>query len=142
MEPTDASVSDFIAGVAKPVRRRDAETLVALMERLTGEKPRMWGPSIIGFGQYQYEYPSGLEGIAGAMGFAPRAAATTIYLPEGTGAHTERLARLGPHTNSLVCVYIKDLEAINLDVLEEILVASYKTLTAGVFEYRAKESSN
>lgn len=140
MEPTDASVEDFIAGVARPVRRRDAETLVALMERLTGEKPTMWGPSIIGFGRYHYRYASGREGDAGAMGFSPRAAATTIYLPDGTGAHTERLARLGKHTSSLVCVYIKNLDDIDLGVLEEILLASYKAVTAGVFAHRAAES--
>lgn len=140
MEPTDASVDEFIESVTSPRRRRDARTLVALMRRLTGEEPRMWGPSIIGFGEYRYRYDSGREGRAGAMGFAPRTASTTIYLPDGTGAHEERLARLGPHTASLVCVYIKDLEKVDLDVLEEVLLASYRNVTDGVFTKRARDS--
>lgn len=140
MEPTTASVSDFVATIAKPIRRRDAETMIALMHRLTGEEPVMWGSSIIGFGQYHYRYASGLEGDAGAMGFSPRSASTTIYLPDGTGNHTERLARLGRHTSSLVCVYITNLDNVDLAVLEEILVASYQAVTDGVFAHRARES--
>src|SRR6478735_5189430 len=95
---TDADVAAFLAAVESPVRRRDAGQLAALMTRVTGEQPRMWGPSIVGFGTYHYRYPSGRQGDMAAAGFSPRKAATTIYLPEGVGAHADLLAALGPHT--------------------------------------------
>ena len=89
----------------------------------------LWG-TIIGFGQYHYRYESGREGDAGAAGFAPRKAATVVYLPDGVGAHAEALARLGPHTTGLVCLYLKNLDDVDLGVLEEIVAASYRNVTA------------
>lgn len=140
MIESNADVAEFIAQVTPAVRKRDAETLIELMSRVTGHEARMWGPSIIGFGRYHYKYPSGLEGDAGAAGFSPRKAATTIYLPDGVGAYEAQLAKLGPHTTGLVCVYIKKLDHIDLGVLKRIIEESYRTVTAGTFEYRAKES--
>lgn len=140
MEPSDASVSGFISGVASPRRRRDAETLIDLMTRITGEQPAMWGPSIIGFGSYHYKYASGREGDAGAAGFSPRRAATTVYLPDGVGAYTGQLARLGEHTTGLACLYLKDLDKVDLCVLEEIITESYQRVTAGTFGQRAADS--
>ena len=140
--PHDGDVDAFLATVTPKVRRRDADTLLALMQRVTGEPPVMWGPSIIGFGQYHYEYASGRQGDAGAAGFSPRKAASTVYLPDGTAAHQDLLARLGPHTASLVCVYLKDLSTNDLDVLEEIVRRSYAAVTAGTFTQRARESSS
>lgn len=139
--PHDGDVNAFIAGVTHKVRRRDAETLLELMGRITGEPPVMWGPSIIGFGTYHYEYASGRQGDAGGAGFSPRKAASTVYLPDGVGAHTDLLARLGPHTATVACVYIKDLEKVDLAVLEEIIRRSYTTVTSGTFGQRAHESS-
>ena len=140
--PHDGDVDAFLATVTHKVRRRDADTLLALMQRVTGEPPVMWGPSIIGFGQYHYEYASGRQGDAGAAGFSPRKAASTVYLPDGTGAHEDLLARLGPHTTGLVCVYLKDLSTNDLGVLEEIVRRSYEAVTAGTFTQRARDSSS
>ncbi|MFJ2297753.1 DUF1801 domain-containing protein [Oerskovia paurometabola] len=140
--PHDGDVDAFLATVTHAVRRRDADTLLALMQRVTGEPPVMWGPSIIGFGQYHYEYASGRQGDAGAAGFSPRKAASTVYLPDGTGAHEDLLARLGPRTTGLVCVYLKDLSTNDLGVLEEIVRRSYEAVTAGTFTQRARDSSS
>lgn len=132
-EPTGASVHEFIDKVAHPVRRRDAETLLELFSRVTGEPARMWGPSLIGFGEYHYVYESGREGDAGAAGFSPRKAATTVYLPDGVAAHTDALAKLGPHTTGQVCLYLKNLDDVDLDVLEEIVRDSYRVVSADGF---------
>lgn len=137
---TDASVHEFVDRVAHPVRRRDAETLLELFARVTGEPPRMWGPSIIGYGEYHYRYESGREGSAGAAGFSPRKAATTIYFPEGVGAHAEALANLGTHTTGVGCLYLKNLDDVDLDVLESMVRASYRTVTSGTFGQRARDS--
>jgi len=138
-EYTDAPVREFIDRVAHPVRRRDAETLLELFSRVTGEEPRMWGPSIIGWGEYHYEYESGREGSAGAAGFSPRRAATTIYFPEGVGAHAEALAKLGPHSTGVGCLYLRNLDDIDLDVLESMVRDSYRTVTADTFGQRARD---
>ncbi|KQY24956.1 hypothetical protein ASD16_05665 [Cellulomonas sp. Root485] len=132
-QPTDADVDAFVAAVEQPVRRRDAERLIELMARVTGEQPRLWGPSIVGFGTYHYAYPSGREGDAIAAGFSPRKAATTVYLADGVEAHADLLANLGPHTSSVSCVYIKDLDKVDLGVLEEAVRRSYATVTAESF---------
>ena len=138
--PHDGDVDAFLDAVPHPVRRRDAHTLAELMGTVTGEPAVLWGPTIVGFGTYHYHYASGRQGDAAAAGFSPRKAASTIYLPDGVGAHTERLTRLGPHTASVGCLYIKDLEAVDLAVLEEIIRASYTTVTSGTFGQRARES--
>jgi hypothetical protein len=127
--PTDADVAAFLAAVEHPVRRRDAQRLVELMTRVTGEPARMWGPSIVGFGSYHYRYASGREGDMAAVGFSPRKAATTLYLTDGVDEHAGLLARLGPHTVGKACVYVKDLDGVDLDVLEEMVRRSYATLT-------------
>ena len=132
-QPTDADVDAFLAAVEHPVRRRDALRLVELMTRVTGEQARLWGPSIVGFGSYHYAYASGREGDAIAAGFSPRKAATTVYLADGAEAHADLLADLGPHTSSVSCVYIKDLDTVDLGVLEEAVRRSYAAVTAEGF---------
>lgn len=127
--PTAADVDEFIASIEHPVRREDARTLKALMERVTGEPATMWGPSIVGFGAYHYVYASGREGDAAAAGFSPRKASTTVYLPDGFERRGELLARLGPHTTSVSCLYVKRLADVDLDVLAELVRASYRTVT-------------
>lgn len=129
--PTDADVDAFLAAVEHPVRRRDALRLVELMTRVTGQRPQMWGPSIVGFGSYHYEYASGRKGDTIAAGFSPRKAATTVYLADGTDAHADLLAGLGPHTTGASCLYIKDLDTIDLGVLEEAVRRSYASVTSG-----------
>lgn len=127
--PTAADVDAFIASIEHPVRREDARTLKVLMETVTGERATMWGPSIVGFGAYHYVYASGREGDAAAAGFSPRKASTTVYLPDGFDQRGELLARLGPHTTSVSCLYIKRLADVDLDVLAELVRASYRTVT-------------
>lgn len=136
---TSSEVTAHLATVRSAVRRRDAETMVELMRRVTGEEPRMWA-TVVGFGQYHYRYSSGREGDAAAAGFAARAAATTVYLSDGVAAHAEMLTKLGPHTTGVGCVYLKNLDDIDLEVLEAIVRRSYQTLTAGTFTNRARES--
>ncbi|GAA4372422.1 DUF1801 domain-containing protein [Agromyces bauzanensis] len=136
---TDAAVREFLDRVEHPVRRRDAETMLELMTRVTGQPAKMWGPSIVGFGSYHYRYASGREGDAPAAGFSPRKPATTIYLNDGIAAHAALIERLGPHTTGVGCLYLKSLDAIDLAALEEIVAASYRTLTSGTFGQRARD---
>lgn len=140
MNESNADVEEFVAGVTPEVRRRDAETLIDLMARVTGEQPRMWGPSIIGFGQYHYKYASGREGDAPAAAFSPRKAATTIYFPDGVGAYEKELENLGAFTTGVGCLYLKNLEAVDLGVLEGMIGESYGTVTVGDFGHRASDS--
>lgn len=132
-------IDDFLGTIVSAKRRRDAGTLLTLMSEATGEEPSLHG-SLIGFGMYHYRYASGREGDAAAAAFAPRRAATTIYLLDGVAEHRDELARLGPHTTGVGCIYVKDLEACDLDVLRGIITRSYRTLTSGVFGQRAGET--
>jgi hypothetical protein len=135
------AVRAFIDAVPSPTRQRDAGTLLVLMTRITGEPPRMWFRSIVGFGQYHYKYASGREGDACAAGFSPRKAATTIYLANGVGAYTEQLEHLGAHTTGVGCLYITDLARVDLAVLEVIVADSYRVLTSGTYGHRASETA-
>ena len=134
-----ADATAFIGSIQHPVRRRDAETLMVLMSRATGQKAVMWGTSIVGYGVYHYHYPSGREGDAPAASFSPRKAATTVYLADGVGEHEALLGRLGTHKPGVGCVYLKDLSAIDLEVLQELIRRSYATLTEGTYTKRARE---
>ncbi|KRE23067.1 DUF1801 domain-containing protein [Agromyces sp. Soil535] len=135
----DDDVRAFLDRVQHPVRRRDADTMLELMEQVTGQPARMWGTSIVGFGSYHYHYESGREGDAPAAGFSPRRGATTVYLADGVGPHPDLLERLGPHTTGVGCLYLKDLEQVDLGVLEALVRASYETLSAGTYGRRARE---
>jgi hypothetical protein len=134
------SVRNHLDGVTPEKRRRDAEKLLELMARVTGESPQLWG-SVIGFGQYHYKYKSGREGDAPAAGFSPRKAATSIYLPDGLGRYGDQLRQLGPHTTGVGCLYIKDLDKIDISVLEGIVTESYRTLTVDTYGLRAREGA-
>ena len=140
MEKTGQPVEEYLAGVTPKRRREDAERLVPWFARITGQPAEMWG-TIVGFGQYHYQYASGHEGDAPAAGFAARKAATTIYVYDGVDAHQENLARLGPHTTGVGCIYIKDLDAVDLTVLEEIVAASYAKLGDGPWTVRARDGA-
>lgn len=138
MTEIEAEVRAFLEGVSPERRKRDGQVLLELMQRATGEEPKLHG-TIVGFGRYHYKYASGREGDAAAAAFSPRKAATTIYVSDGVGAHAELLGRLGPHKTGVGCIYIKDLEDVDLDVLEEIVRRSYRTLSAGSYTDRARE---
>ncbi|MFE7227116.1 DUF1801 domain-containing protein [Nocardioides sp. NPDC057577] len=139
---TDEDPRAFVEGVTAPGRRRDALRLLELMQRATGVEPRMFGSAIVGFGAYHYRYASGHEGDAPAAGFSPRKAASVVYLNDGIGSHEELLARLGPHTTGVGCLYLKDLTAVDLEVLEEIVRHSYATLTGDTYGKRAAEGGD
>ena len=122
--PTEISVADFIAAVENPKRRADAETLCALFEEISGEPPKMWGPSIIGFGSYHYRYASGHEGDAPRLGFSPRKAQTDVYVMSGFKGQEEMIARIGKVKTSVSCMYVNRLDQIDMGVLREMAVAS------------------
>lgn len=134
---TDADVDAFLAAVQPEARRRDALVLRALMERVTGQPARMWGPSIVGFGRYRYRYPSGREGEMAAASFSPRKASSSVYVVDGFEAYADELARLGPHTTGAACLYLKRLDDVDLGVLEDIVRRSYAAVTAETFGSRA-----
>ncbi|MBD2760672.1 DUF1801 domain-containing protein [Yimella sp. cx-573] len=131
-------VDEFISAVTPAVRQRDARTLLDMMTRITGEQPRLWG-TIVGFGSYHYKYDSGREGDSAAAAFAPRKAATSVYLNDGINRHEDALARLGPHRAGVGCLYLKNLDDVDLAVLEQIVTHSYATLTAGTAGSRARD---
>jgi len=122
-KPTATSPADFIATIDNPTRRADAETILAIMTRITGWEPRMWGPSIIGFGEYHYKYESGREGDFMRTGFSPRKANLVLYIIPGYSDYADKLARLGKHKLGKSCLYINKLADIDMDVLEEIIQA-------------------
>lgn len=132
-QPTDADVGAFIDQVEPAVRRDDAWTMLELMKRATGQSPVLWGPSIIGFGSYHYRYDSGREGDAAAAGFSPRRASTTVYFPDGFDDYADDLARLGPHTTSVSCLYLKKLDTVDLDVLEGMVRRSYQRVSSSTW---------
>ena len=121
---TEISVSAYIEALTNQTSRADAKALVQLMQRATGEKPKMWGPSIIGFGSYHYKYDSGREGDAPIIGFSPRKAATVLYGVTGFSDSEALLAKLGKHTTGKGCLYIKKLADVDQKVLEALVVKS------------------
>jgi hypothetical protein len=123
-QATAADVTAFIAGVADDGQRADALAIAAMMARLSGEPPKMWGPSIIGFGAYHYKYDSGREGNAPRIGFSPRKGQTVLYLIDGISTQTDLLTRLGKHKEGKGCLYIKRLSDFDTAVLEEMVVGS------------------
>lgn len=129
MKPTGGSVAAFIADVTPGTRRRDAETLTALLQEIAGREPSLWG-TIIGFGNCHYRYPTGNEGDMPVLAFAPRKGASTIYL-DSTDRHSDALSRLGPHTRGKGCLYIKDLEKVDHGVLRGILESTLAWTEAG-----------
>ncbi len=124
---TDAAVDPYLARVQPPERQADGRAVTALMARLSGMPPAMWGPSIIGFGRYHYRYDSGREGDMCRIGFSPRKAELVFYLP---GLDDADLAPLGPHRRGKGCLYIKRLSAIDLAVLERLIARSLAHMDA------------
>ena len=124
--PTKASVTKFIAGIEN--KRRHADAMVALdtYKDITGLKPVMWGPSIIGFGQYEYKYESGREGIMLAAGFSPRKANLSFYVGEKFTGAKKLYEKLGKHKKSVACLYINKLDDVDLDVLREIIKRDFE----------------
>jgi hypothetical protein len=116
-----SSVAAFIDALPEPTRRADAKALVKLMQSAAGEKPKMWGPAIIGFGSYHYKYESGREGDMPIVAFSPRKAATVLYGMIGFSEAAALLAKLGKHTTGKGCLYIKKLADVDQHVLEALV---------------------
>lgn len=121
---TAASPAAFLAKVKDETTRRDCATLVRLMEKVTGERAAMWGPSIVGFGTYHYVYASGTTGDWPVAAFSPRARSLTIYISPEFDSRAPLLAKLGRHTSSKSCLYVKSLADVDLAVLERLVAAS------------------
>ena len=123
-KPTEVSVESHIAAIANEEQRSDAQTLVALMRRVTKQEPRMWGPSIVGFGSYHYKYASGHEGDSALGAFAVRGSGFVVYTAADFEGRDALLAKLGTHTTGKVCVYIRRLADVDLKVLETLVARS------------------
>lgn len=125
--PTDADVEAYLASVSDERRRADAAEALALMREVTGAEPRMWGTSLIGFGRQPYRTADGKEREWFAVGLAPRKAALTLYGLTYYGSNDDLLARLGPHTTGKGCLYVKRLDAVDRDVLTELVARTWRT---------------
>lgn len=125
---TDQLVTEFLASVEPDRRARDGVALDQLFRETTGYKPRMWGPSIVGYGRYRYRYASGREGEWLATGFSPRKAALSIYIMPGYADFGTILARLGKHRKGKSCLYINSLDDVDPGVLSELIRAGLHDL--------------
>jgi hypothetical protein len=123
-KPTKLSVTEFVDAVTDAARRSEAKALIKLMQSAAGEKPQMWGPSIIGFGSYHYKYESGREGDMPVIAFSPRKAATVLYGVTGFDEAKALLAKLGKHSTGKGCLYIKKLADVDQRVLETLISKS------------------
>ena len=123
-KPTEVSVTAFVDKLTEPAKRSDAKALIALMKSATGAEPRMWGPSIIGFGTYHYKYESGREGDTVLVGFSPRKPATVLYGVTGFENAESLLVKLGKYSTGKGCLYIKKLSDVDCEVLEQLIIKS------------------
>lgn len=120
----EASVTDFINKVEDERKREDSFKLIEIMERLSGAPAKMWGGSIVGFGEYHYKYKSGREGDWMLVGFSPRKANISIYTMCDVETNKDLLDQLGKYKNGKSCIYVKRLSDINQDILEKLIVES------------------
>ncbi len=119
--PNDASVLDFLATVQNDKRRLDCEQVMAIMQEITNAPPKMWGGTIIGFGDYHYVYASGREGDWFLTGLSPRKQSLTLYIMAGLNQHQDLLSQLGKCKTGKGCLYINKLEDVNLDILKILI---------------------
>ena len=126
---TEDSVSEFVAAIPDEKKRTDSQTLLEVIEKATGETPKMWG-TIVGFGDYHYKYASGREGDWFLAGFAPRKQNLPVYVMAGFDAYDGLMAKLGNYKTGKSCLYIKKVEDVDLDVLEELVRRSAEHVRA------------
>jgi hypothetical protein len=129
-KPTEVSVAAFLQALTEPAKQSDAKALMGLMARATGEEPKLWGTSIIGFGTHHYKYASGREGDTALVGFSPRKPATVLYGVTASKDAETLLAKLGKHSTGKGCLYIKKLSDVDQKVLEQLIVKSVATKRA------------
>ena len=127
-KPTEGSVNQYLQSIAHPVRQADAMALDALFREVTGWAPQMWGPSMVGYGSYDYVYKSGHSGAWLATGFAPRKTNLSIYIMPGYGNFGDILSRLGKHKTGKSCLYINKLADVDVDILRELIHKGLKRL--------------
>ena len=124
---TTASVEAFIAEQPADIAA-DCRTIMGLMKKVTGEDPKMWGPSIVGYGRYAYKYDTGREGEWMITGFSPRKANLTLYIMTGFEKEAALMQKLGKHTTGKSCLYIKKISDVDLKVLEQLIVKGVKAM--------------
>jgi len=117
-------VEDFINAVDNEQKRKDSWDMIALMKKITGSEPKMWGSSLVGFGSYHYKYESGREGDFFITGFSPRKAAFTVYIMPGFSEYADLMEQLGPYKTGKSCLYLKNLDVIDRGILEQIISIS------------------
>ena len=129
-QKTGASVEDFLAAVENRRRREDGFAVLAMMREITGLEPEMWGPSIVGFGDYHYKYESGREGDFFLTGFSPRKQSLTLYIMSGLEGREGLLGKLGKHRTGAACLYINKLADVDVDVLRDLIRISFENAKA------------
>ena len=122
----EASVEEFLSKVEDEQKHKDCVEIVKIMKQVTKEEPKMWGPAIIGFGSYHYKYASGREGDMPQIAFSPRKQNITLYIGLGDNAENPLLQKLGKYTTGKGCLYIKKLADVDRNVLQELIVDSFK----------------
>ena len=125
---TNVRVSDFLNGVEDPARRADAKKVASMMRRVTGKRARMWGPSMVGYGKYSYQYESGRKGEWMLTGFAPRKQNLVVYIMPGFKPFDSQMAKLGKYKTGKSCLYINKLEDIDERVLEKLIADSVELM--------------
>ena len=125
---TSESVDAFFARIQDPARREDCRTVAKMMTDITGENPKMWGSSIVGFGRYRYAYSDGSEREWMVTGFSPRKNDLTLYVTGGFEPHQDLMANLGKHKSAKVCLYLKKLSDVDLAVLRNLIARSVKSV--------------
>ena len=126
-QKTDASVIDFLNSIPDEKKRQDCLIVFEMMSQVTGLEPKMWGASIVGFGDVHYKYASGREGDWFKVGFSPRKQNLTLYIMDGFPRYQSLLAELGKHKTGVSCLYINKLADVNLDILREMITQSIKS---------------
>ena len=121
-------VEDFINAVDNEQKRRDSWDMIALMKKITGAEPRMWGSSLVGFGSYHYKYESGREGDSFLTGFSPRKTAFTVYIMPGFSECADLMAQLGSYKTGKSCLYVKNLDVVDRGILEQIINKSVEDM--------------
>ena len=122
----NASVEKFLNSVKDEQKRQDSFKILEMMKKITKEEPKMWGPSIVGFGKYHYKYESGHEGDMCIAGFSPRKEALTIYILPGFEKYDSLMKKLGKYKTGKSCLYIKKLADVDIKVLTELIIQSVK----------------
>ena len=138
-KPTNESVEEFLNRIPEAERREECFAVAKMMEEITGEKPKMWGPSIVGFGGYHYKYASGREGDWPMAAFSPRKKDLTVYLMMGFEKRAELMEKLGKHSHAKSCLYIRRLSDIHVPTLKKLIKVSVKDLKAYIKAQSARQ---